>query len=143
MFRRSAIVPYSAAKMYDLVNDVESYPKFLPWCASVRLLSRDTSQVKATISLAKAGIKQSFTTLNRLAPPHRIDMDLVEGPFARLSGAWQFEPLGESGCRVSLDMEFEYKSGLLGIAFGRVFAEVADSLVDAFCRRAQECYGRN
>ncbi len=143
MFRRSAIVPYSATQMYDLVNDVESYPKFLPWCASVRLLSRDASQLKATISLSKGGIKQSFTTLNRLAPSHRIDMDLVQGPFSRLSGAWQFEPLGESGCRVSLDMEFEYKSGLLGIAFGRVFAEVADSLVDAFCRRARECYGED
>ncbi|MGH8604965.1 MAG: type II toxin-antitoxin system RatA family toxin [Gammaproteobacteria bacterium] len=142
-FRRSAMVPYSAGQMYDLVNDVESYPKFLPWCASVRLLSQDASQLKATILLAKAGIKQSLTTLNRLTPPHRIDMDLVEGPFTRLSGVWQFEPLGESACKISLDMEFEFKGGLLNMAFRNVFAGVADSLVDAFCRRAQECYGRN
>ncbi|MGH8657292.1 MAG: type II toxin-antitoxin system RatA family toxin [Gammaproteobacteria bacterium] len=142
-FTRSAIVPYSAGQMYDLVNDVESYPKFLPWCASVHLFYQDASQLKASISLAKGGIKQSFITLNRLTPPHRIDLELVEGPFTRLSGVWQFEPLGESACKISLDMEFEFKSGLLGMAFRKVFAGVADSLVDAFCRRAQECYGRN
>ncbi len=140
---KSALVPYSAEQMYELVNDVESYPEFLPWCAAVKLLSRNSDTLTATIVISNSAFRQAFTTMNSMDEGRRIDMNLVEGPFKYLKGSWRFHPLGAEGCEVSFHLEFEFASGLIGLAFGRTFSQLANSLVDAFCDRALERYGRS
>jgi ribosome-associated toxin RatA of RatAB toxin-antitoxin module len=136
--KKSALVPYSAEQMFALVNDVESYPRFLPWCIGVALHARSEDALQATIKLKNY---QSFTTHNSMAAGRRIDMKLVEGPFKFLTGTWQFEPLGTAGCQVSLDLQFEFAGGLLGIAFSKVFNPLANSMVDAFTKEAGKRYG--
>lgn len=138
---KSALVPYPVEFMFELVNDVESYPQFLPWCRSGRLLSRDDETLCGEIEVARAGIRQTFSTCNRLYPYERIDLQLREGPFKRLDGSWQFQALRADACKVSLTMEFEFAGRLINAAFGRVFGQIADSLVDAFCKRARELHG--
>ena len=138
---KSALVPYSAPVMYELVNDVESYPEFLPWCRQCRLLSRDEFELCGEIVVARAGIHQTFSTCNELYPHERIDVHLREGPFKRLEGSWEFQALREDACKISLIMEFEFSGRLINAAFGRVFSQIADTLVDAFCKRARELHG--
>lgn len=138
---KSALVPYAPGAMYALVNDIESYPKFLPWCRSVRVQRRSDDEVRATIELARGGIQKSFTTCNRLQKDKMIEMRLVEGPFRRLEGFWRFQSLDGDACKVSLDLDFEFSSVFLGMAFGPVFHQIANTLVDAFCKRAVEVYG--
>lgn len=139
---KSALVPYRAEQMYDLVNDIAAYPQFVPGCRGARILSRESDRLRASIDLAKGRIHQSFTTENTLYPARRIEMRLVQGPFKSLQGTWIFSPLGAEGCEVTLDMRFEFSSRLIALAFGRFFQELSNSLVDAFCRRAAEIYGR-
>lgn len=138
---RSALVLHSAQQMFNIVNDVVAYPEFLPWCAATDLIYENEEEMQATLHLAKAGLKYSFTTHNRLLRPNRIDIDLVEGPFSRLSGVWTFEPLSEDACKVSLNLGFEFSGKLTGLAMGKVFNQVATSLVDAFVQRADKLYG--
>lgn len=137
---KSALVPFTPKQMYDLVNDVDSYATFLPWCSSVKVHERSEHALKATLYLTN---RQSFTTQNRMTAGHRIDMNLVEGPFKSLKGTWQFQPLGPTGCQVSLEMQFELAGGLVGMAFGRVFGPLANSMVDAFCKQAAVRYGKD
>ncbi len=131
---------HSAEQMYALVNDVASYPQFLPWCATATLLEEGGDFVVACLEVAKGGVRQRFTTRNTLAD-YRIDMALVEGPFSQLGGFWEFHPLREDACKVSLTLEFELKQGLAKMAFGPVFNQAANSMVDAFCARAKHIYG--
>ncbi len=138
---KNALVRYSAAEMYALVNDVESYPQFLPWCRSARVLSRQPDEVRATLELARGGIQKSFTTLNRLQDNKMIEIRLVDGPFRRLNGYWRFDALAEQASKVSLDMDFEF-APLLDMVLGPVFNPIANSLVDAFHQRALDVYGR-
>ena len=140
--QKSAIVPYSPEEMYALVDDIERYPEFLPWCGSARVLERAEDTVKASIEIAKGSVRKSFTTLNRLQPGKMIEMRLVEGPFRRLEGFWRFDPLGGSGCKVRLDLEFEFASRMMSLVIGPVFNQIANTLVDAFHQRAVEVYGR-
>ncbi|MFD2191941.1 type II toxin-antitoxin system RatA family toxin [Pistricoccus aurantiacus] len=139
---RTALVRHSPKAMFDLVNDFERYPEFLPGCRSTRLIERDEHHMVGEMTLAKAGIEQSFTTRNELHEPNRIDLSLVSGPFKRLDGHWHFIPMGEDACKVSLEMEFEFANRILGMAFGRLFQQVAGQLVDSFTRRADQVYGR-
>lgn len=140
---RSALVVHPPERMFELVHHVESYPEFLNWCSDARVISEADGEQMASIDVSVAGISQSFSTRNRLFPNERIHMELLEGPFRELQGEWRFEALnGEaSGCRISLNMRFEFASRLLGFAFGRGFTRVADHLVDDFCRRADALYG--
>jgi ribosome-associated toxin RatA of RatAB toxin-antitoxin module len=138
---RNATVPYTPAQMFELVNDIEAYPEFLPWCRTARVLQRDERQIRACLAVAKGRIEKSFTTLNVLQPDRQIDMRLVEGPFRKLDGLWRFEPVAE-GCHVSLDMSFELSSKIMAVTLGPVFNQAANMLVDAFVQRAQEVYGR-
>jgi len=138
---RSALVPYSAEQMFLLVDDVAHYQDFLPWVKQSRELYRDDDTVRATLLFSKGGFEKSFTTQNRVRYGKMIGIRLVEGPFKHLDGYWRFEQLREDACKVSLDMEFEFSSRLLGMAFGRVFTQVANTLVDSFVRRAKEVYG--
>jgi ribosome-associated toxin RatA of RatAB toxin-antitoxin module len=140
--RKSALVLYSAADMYVLVDDIESYPRFLPWCRSTQVLSRNSDEVRARIEMHKGGVHKSFTTCNRLQKDKMIEIRLLEGPFLRLEGFWCFQALRSDACKVSLDMEFDFASPLLQMAIGPVFKQITNSLVDAFCRRAVELYGR-
>lgn len=137
---RSALVLHSAQEMFEIVNDVLAYPDFLPWCTKTQLLYEDEHQMEATLHLAKAGLKYSFTTRNRLARYERIELELVEGPFSKLSGVWTFEPLNDEACKVSLSLGFEFEGKLKSIAMGKVFNQVATTLVDAFVQRADKVY---
>ncbi|HRX60667.1 MAG TPA: type II toxin-antitoxin system RatA family toxin [Candidatus Competibacter sp.] len=140
--KKSALVLYSAAEMYALVGDIEAYPRFLPWCRSSRVLSSNDDEVRATIEMVKGGIHKSFTTCNRMQRHKMIDIRLLEGPFKRLEGYWRFEPLRADASKVSLDMEFEFANHLLRMAVEPVFKQIANSLVDAFCKRAVDLYGK-
>ncbi|MDZ7621412.1 MAG: type II toxin-antitoxin system RatA family toxin [Candidatus Competibacteraceae bacterium] len=139
--KKSALVLYSAAEMYALVNDVEAYPQFLPWCRSAHVVICGEDELRATIEMAKGGVHKSFTTHNRMQPDRMIDIRLLEGPFKSLEGHWCFDPLRADACKVSLNMDFEF-SMLLRKAIEPVFKQIANSLVDAFCQRAVELYGK-
>lgn len=139
---RKALVPYTPAEMYALVEDIEVYPRFLPWCSNTRVFYRDGDQVKATISIKKRGINFSFATNNRLQRNKMIEMRLLEGPFRHLHGFWRFEALRESACRVSLDLEFELSNRLLRLTITPIFNQITNSLVDAFAKRARDIYGQ-
>jgi len=139
---KSALVPYPAAAMYALVNDVERYPEFLPWCRGAKVLAHTESEMQASLELARGGFHKTFTTKNALQPGHAITMTLLDGPFKHLEGRWHFTDLDQEGSKVALDMEFEFKSGVLDLMAGPVFHEICNSLVDAFIRRATELHGR-
>lgn len=138
---RQALVPFGAEQMYRLVDDIEAYGEFLPWCGGASILSRTPEQVDASIQIEHSGLKKSFTTRNTLEPWTAITMQLVEGPFKQLHGAWHFHSLGDEGCKVSLRLEFEFSSKLLAMTFGKVFNPIAGSLMDAFIQRAGDVYG--
>lgn len=138
--KRSAQVPYSAAQMYQLVTDVAAYPEFLPWCSDTQILQTGERALTARVTLALGKLHQSFITRNVMEPQRRVFIELVKGPFKHLTGEWQFESL-PSGCRVSLDMSFEFKSRLIRMALGGPFHHVANSFMDAFIQRAHAKYG--
>jgi len=133
---RSALVPFSARQMFSLVDDVESYPSFLPWCKHAEEHWRNDRSVEASIELQKGALSRRFTTRNSLNSPDSIDIALVAGPFRHLAGGWRFQDLGDAGSKVSLNLEFEFKSRMLDAALGPFFEEICSSLVDAFTRRA-------
>jgi ribosome-associated toxin RatA of RatAB toxin-antitoxin module len=138
---RSALVPYSAEQMYVLVEDVESYPDFLPWCGGAVLHWRDGEVLEGSVEMHLAGLRRSFRTRNRMREYEAIDMELVDGPFSHLSGGWQFRALDQLGCKVSLEVEFEVKNRATNQLLGRYFEQICNSLVDAFVRRAEHIYG--
>ncbi|ACZ75658.1 MULTISPECIES: type II toxin-antitoxin system RatA family toxin [Dickeya] len=137
---RSALVPFSAEQMYKLVNDVSSYPAFLPGCTGSRVLSSSESEMTAAVDVSKAGISKTFTTRNTLVDNQCILMQLVDGPFRQLSGDWRFTPLSDDACKVELNLDFEFKNALIELAFGKIFKELANSMVQAFTLRAKEVY---
>ncbi|MGR3913467.1 MAG: RnfH family protein [Gammaproteobacteria bacterium] len=134
---RSALVMHGAEDMYSLVGDVESYPAFLPWCENADVLGQSEGGQLARVGIAYHGVRQSFTTRNRLAPFERIEMELADGPFRELSGVWRFAALRADACRVSLDVRFE-TAGVMRHALSPVFERIAGSMVDSFVRRAGE-----
>ncbi len=139
---RSALVPHSAEQMYELVSDVDSYHEFLPWCRESFVSKRTEDEMTGTIVIAKGGLERSFTTLNRLQRGKMMEMRLIEGPFRHLEGFWRFQALRDDACKVSLDLEFEFSNRLMTMAFGRIFTQIANTLVDAFVKRADQLYGR-
>jgi len=138
---RSALLLHSADKMFALVNDIESYPAFMEGCVGAEVHHRDEQRVEATLHLSRAGIRQSFTTRNRIRAPSIIDMELLDGPFERFEGQWRFEALRDDACKVSLKLRFRMKQGLAARAVGKLFDSMATNLVDAVCKRAREVYG--
>lgn len=137
---RSALVPFSAEQMYSLVNDVDAYPKFLPGCTGSRILDKTDNTMVAAVDVAKAGISKTFTTKNTLTSNQSIDMQLVDGPFRKLMGGWNFTPLSPEACKVELNLDFEFTNKLIELAFGKIFKELAGSMVQAFTLRAKEVY---
>ncbi len=138
---RSALVMYSAKQMFELVNDVDAYPQFLPNCSDAKVISQSKASMTASVEIAKAGLRKWFTTENTLTEDARIDMKLLDGPFKKLTGGWRFTPLDEHACKVSLELEFEFKNKLVEMAFGKVFNEVANNMISAFTKRAKLTYG--
>jgi len=138
---RSALVMYSAAQMYGLVNDVAAYPQFLPGCVGSRIISQAGDEMVASVDVSKAGIKKTFTTRNTLTADKRVEMRLVDGPFKSLQGGWTFLALDEQACKISLDLDFEFSNKLAELAFGKVFNELAANMVSAFTQRAKVVYG--
>jgi ribosome-associated toxin RatA of RatAB toxin-antitoxin module len=138
---RSALVPYTAAQMFALVNDVARYPEFLPWCSGARVEDVALNERVASVSVARGVLRTEFTTRNRLQPEREILMNLVEGPFRSLTGQWRFEAIGERGSRVSFRVEFEFKNPLTAAAFNSVFEALCGTIVDAFVQRARAIYG--
>lgn len=139
--RRSALVKYSPAQMFDLVNEVEAYPKRFSWCAGARIIERRENVLVAQLDLRFAGFRQSFTTRNTVDPPRRLKMDLVEGPFRTLEGVWDFVALGDAGCKVAFALDFDYAGRLGGGALKLGFQGLAGRMVDDFCREAERVYG--
>lgn len=137
---RSALVLHTAEQMFDLVNDVASYPQFLPWCSGSTVIESTDEVMQASLYVAKAGLKYSFTTRNDLERPQTIRMALVEGPFSSLSGIWTFKPLSEEACKVSLSLEFDFSGKLASMAMSKVFNQMAATMVDAFVSRADQVY---
>jgi ribosome-associated toxin RatA of RatAB toxin-antitoxin module len=128
--------------MYHLVADIESYPEFLPWCRATEVLERNDDQVRASIEIARGALNKTFTTLNRMQKNKVIEMRLLKGPFKHLEGFWRFDALkDESACKISLDMDFEFESKLVAFAMGSIFNQIANTMVDAFSKRAVEVYG--
>ncbi|SEO55276.1 Ribosome association toxin PasT (RatA) of the RatAB toxin-antitoxin module [Aquisalimonas asiatica] len=127
--------------MFDLVNDVDRYQEFLPWCSDSGVLEHNGDELKAYVTISKGGVSRSFTTRNRAQPGKMLEVRLIEGPFKRLDGYWRFQPLREDASKVSLDLEFEFSNSIVRMAFGRVFDQVANRMVDSFVKRADEVYG--
>lgn len=139
--QRSALVMHSDQSMYDLVNDVASYPLFMEGCQTAEVFEHSDQQMVARLDLKKGGVKTSFMTRNRLQSPSTIEMNLEDGPFKRLRGVWTFKSLTPQACKVSLDLEFEFNNMAVGLAASKLFSTMANELVDSLCRRADEVYG--
>ncbi|MEO6800921.1 MAG: type II toxin-antitoxin system RatA family toxin [Rhodanobacter sp.] len=139
--RRSALVKYSPAQMFDLVNAVEAYPKRFAWCAGAEVVERHEDVLVARLDLRFAGLRQSFTTRNVVDPPRRLQMSLVDGPFRSLEGVWDFIALGDEGCKIAFALDFDYAGRLGGGALKLGFQGLAGRMVDDFCREAERVYG--
>ena len=139
---KSVLVGYSAQQMFDLVDAVESYPQFLPWCSGAQVAFRDQQRTRATLHVNYHGAKQSFTTENTKEPPHTMNVRLVEGPFRVLDGTWRFTALAEHACKIDFRMHYDFSSKLLEKLVGPVFSYIANTMVDAFVKRADQIYGQ-
>jgi ribosome-associated toxin RatA of RatAB toxin-antitoxin module len=127
--------------MFVLVDDVESYPQFLPWCNDAEIHNRTEITVEATLELHKGSVSNHFTTLNTRHEYDKIDLTLIGGPFRTLEGGWRFTELGEQGCKIVLELDFEFESMFVDMMFGAFFEGTCNSLVDAFTRRAKDVFG--
>jgi len=139
--QRSALLPYPAQVLFDLVNDVSSYPEFLPWCAASEVIEQSDLHMLAALTVAKGSISQRFLTRNALQHGRGIEMCLQEGPFTDLHGIWEFKALGDRACKISLDLTFEYAGPIVKATLGPLFTQAANTLVDAFCQRAKQLNG--
>jgi ribosome-associated toxin RatA of RatAB toxin-antitoxin module len=134
----AALVAQPPARLFALINDIERYPEFIPWCTHSRVQSRTEREIIATLGVHRGPLTGEFTTRNELEPDRRVLMHLVSGPFRMLEGEWLLSPIGASGCRVQLKMRFAFRNPLTAALFERAFAQGAASLVDAFVARARE-----
>jgi len=138
--RRSALLPYTAGQMYGLVTDVERYPEFLPWCNAARILADEGEFVTVNLGLARGVVRGNFTTRNRLVPDRSVEMRLVEGPFSLLEGRWDFLPIQDAGTRAELQIRFQTRGVIGGLALGSAFEGICNQMVDAFGRRANQVF---
>lgn len=138
---KSVFLGYSAEQMFALVNNIEDYPRFLPWCGDVEVRLHEENKLVATLTIQYHGVRQSFTTENTNQPPTSINMRLVEGPFKHLDGTWSFKPLREDACKIDFELHYEFSNKVLEQLIGPVFSMIANSFVDSFCKRAETVYG--
>ncbi|NOQ77208.1 MAG: ubiquinone-binding protein [Methylococcaceae bacterium] len=139
--QKSALVKYSALQMFEIVDDIESYPEFLPWCSGSKVLLRENDIVEAELQISKAGFNKSFATRNRSDGHGKLFMTLLDGPFSSLDGVWDFMPLREDASKISLDLEFEMHGKFASLAFGAVFNQICNTMVKSFTERAKQVYG--
>lgn len=135
---RSALMPYSAETMFNIVNDVVAYPDFLPWCGDSNILSQDERSMDASVLMKKGKLNHWFSTHNELKTNQSIDMKLIDGPFKKLEGIWRFHKLDADSCKIELDLEFEFSLGLASTLLTPIFTQIANTMVDSFCARAYE-----
>ncbi len=135
--KKSATVAQPPSRLYELINDIERYPQFVPGCTHARVEARSASEIIATLGVRRGPLRAEFTTRNELEPEHRVQMHLVRGPFQMLEGEWTLTPLGQNGCRIELSVRFAFANRLSALLFEPLFQETAESLVDAFVTRAQ------
>jgi ribosome-associated toxin RatA of RatAB toxin-antitoxin module len=138
---KSVLLAFSAEQMFALVERVEDYPLFLPWCGGVTVREREADRLIATLTINYHGVKQSFTTENINLPPTSMKMALVEGPFKQLHGTWSFKPLRADACKIDFELDYEFSNRVLDSVIGPVFSIIANSFVDSFCKRAEVVYG--
>ena len=139
--RKSAIVPRSCEAMFDLVEDIESYPEFLPWCSGTEVFERGPGITRARLDVSYHGLRTHVSTLNRKQAPERIELEFEDGPFKRFGGEWRFSPLGGEGCKVELALDYELSSGALATLLGPLFGDIADTMMESFVRRAEAVGG--
>jgi ribosome-associated toxin RatA of RatAB toxin-antitoxin module len=139
--KRTALVTFTPEQMFDLVVDVERYSEFLPWVAGARMHQKTEHGLQASLTMERAGIRQSFTTRNLLQRPDWMSLELVDGPFRMLEGLWTFTAIGSAGTRVELDMKFEFANPVASMLFGRAFEQSVGELIDAFVARARHIHG--
>lgn len=138
---RSALLMHSVSEMYQLINDVNSYPRFVPDCSDSKVITEDESSMTAALLVSKGGLKKWFTTKNELVENKKVVMQLVDGPFKKLIGGWTLTELSDEACKISLDLEYEFSNKMFDLAFGKVFNHMANNMVQAFTQRAKEVYG--
>jgi len=141
--QKSVLVPYSAEQMFELVEGIEDYPRFLPWCGGTTILERTPAQTLARLDINYHGVRAHFTTANRNERPERIVIELRDGPFRHLDGTWRFRALGATGSKVELELHYEFATPVLERLIGPVFSHIAHTFIDAFVRRAESVYGSN
>jgi ribosome-associated toxin RatA of RatAB toxin-antitoxin module len=137
---RSALMHYPARVMYDIVNDVEHYPEFLPWCGATRIEHQDEHSMVAAILMQAVGLNHWFKTGNSMVPGERIDISLLEGPFSKLDGSWRFIPINSDGSKIELVLNFEIKHNLASAIIAPAFSRIANTLVESFCNRARDLH---
>lgn len=141
VIHKTTVVPYKAEQMYTLVNDIEAYPVFVPWCNSAVLHEQEGERLVATLAMGIGKVKQKVTTENKMQPGRRIDVSLVEGPFKYLRGHWSFDDIEDAQCRVSMHLDFEFKNKMLKLTLNKAYEQINAALIDVFTRRAHEIYG--
>lgn len=142
IIEKSVLIPHRIEQIFDLVNDVKSYPKFLPWCSNTEILKQDEHILDAVVNINYLKFRQSFSTRNINIRPTQIKMNLLKGPFRSLEGIWHFAPIDNIGCKIDFHLEYEFTSGIISSVFGPVFNLIADSMVDAFIKEADKRYDK-
>lgn len=137
---RSAIVNHSAQQMFNLINDVENYKHFLPWCGDSALIQDNKDERIASVTIAFKGIHKTFTTRNTLKPYQSISLGLIDGPFSNLQGIWRFKTLDKNACKVTLNLEFDFSNRVVGMVIEPVFTLIANSMLDSFVSQADKYY---
>ena len=140
---KTALVKFSAQQMFDLVNDIESYPQFLPWCSQSRIIKREGNIVEAELSISKGGFQKAFSTRNELDMGKKMTVSLIDGPFSHLAGIWQFQPLREDASKILFNLDFELSGRLASLAFGAVFNQICNTMVSSFTQRAKVVYAND
>ena len=138
---KTVLTPYTPCQMYDLVNDIEKYPEFLPGCPKTIVHQREEAIIQATVYITKGPVQHAFTTKNHLKPHEEVYMTLVSGPFKHLEGWWRFKEKAKQGTDVSFKLQFEFTNKLVQMAFGQMFQMITEKMMQAFVKRAKEVYG--
>ena len=141
MVEKSLLIERSSKQMFDLVDDVESYPQFLPWCSQTQVKFRDDKKTVATLHITYHSVKSHFTTENEKEYPSRMTIRLVDGPFRRLEGVWHFKSLAENACKIEFQLSYEFSSKVFEKIIGSIFSQIANTFVEAFVKRADAVYG--
>ena len=140
---RSALVMHSVEEMYQLINDIPAYPSFIPDCGDSKVISQQGDTITAALLVSKGGLKKWFTTKNTLVDNQQVILNLVDGPFKKLTGCWTLKALSDEACKISLDLDYEFSNRVFDLAFGRVFNHLTNNMVQSFTQRAKEVYGND